>query len=278
MKKILAIISASLAIIFAVMGVISVVTLHNNAYFSPDYEKIDLVPILNKEVFTDDDYKTLFYQTGLGKYAIDSIRNDYNFVARVKEFQDQFFKKNNTNCVREAITTNMEYNVTKSGYPTSGFKMFDVKPGYVLIMESSHSFGWRHGHAGIVLTKYTTVEAPIIGQPSMVYGIDTWTCYPSFIMLRLKDADDDKLKEIANGAKNNLVGIIYSPLAGVFNKKTGPRPETVQCAHLVWQAFYNFGIDIDSDGGNIVTVNDIKNSDKFEIVQIYGYDPSEFMG
>ena len=277
MKKILAVISASLALIFAVMGIISVVTLHNNAYFSPDYKKIDLAPILTKQTFSEEDYKTIFYQTGLGKYAIDSIRNDDDFVERIEAFQAQFFKRNYTKCVREAITTNMEYNVSKAGYQVKGFEIFDVVPGYVLIMESSHSFGWRHGHAGIVISRTKTVEAPIIGEPSMVYDLSTWQYYPNFIMLRLKDADDAALKKIAEGAKKNLTGVVYSPLAGVFKKDTGPRPESVQCAHLVWQAFYNFDIDIDSDGGNIVTVNDIKNSDKFEIVQIYGYDPSDFM-
>lgn len=276
MKRKLAIVSALIAVVLAFCGILSVVTLHNN-FFSPDYPIIDLEPILLKESFTEEDYKTLFYQTGLGKYAIDSIKDDDDFIQRVEEFQQGFFRKNEIVCKREAITTCMEYNVSENGFYTRGFTVFDAKPGYVLIMEGSHSFGWRHGHAGLVIDENSVLEAPIIFEPTSVYGIYTWTYYPNFIMLRLKNTTDSRLKEIAENAKRDLEGVMYSPLAGVFNKKQKGTPKSVQCAYLVWYAFYNQGIDIDKDGDNIVTVSDIKNSDMFEVVQIYGYDPSLFI-
>ena len=121
------------------------------------------------------------------------------------------------------------------------------------------------------------LEAPIIGQPSMEYPINTWEYYSSFIMLRLKNTSDEELKSISDNAQRYLNGIVYNPLAGVFKKSQGKKPKTVQCAYLVWYAFHSMGIDIDSDGGNIVTVDDIKNSDLFEVVQIYGYDPDDFV-
>ncbi len=277
MRRKLALISAILAVILAFSGILSVVTLHNNAFFSPDYPLIDIKPILSKAEFTEEDYKTIFYQTGLGRYAIDSIKNDADFIERVEEFQQGFFQKNEIVCKREAITTCMEYNASENGYYTKSFTVFDMKPGYVLIMEGSHSFGWRHGHAGIALSSNTVLEAPIIFQPASIYGISTWTYYPNFIMLRLKGATDSQLEEIAKNANRDLNGIMYSPFAGVFNKKQGKTPNSVQCAYLVWCSFYNYGIDIDKNGDSIVTVSDIKNSDMFEVVQIYGYDPSLFM-
>lgn len=276
-KRILSIIALSLVTILAVYGVLSVVTLHNNAFFSPKYEKSDLIPILEKSVFTEEDYKTIFYQTGLGKCAINEIKDDEDFINRVLSFQENFFKTNNVECVREAITTCMEYSVSETGSYIRAFEIFDVKPGYVLIMEASHSFGWRHGHAGLVIDENSVLEAPIIFEPATIYSLSSWEYFPNFIMLRLKDATDEQLKEIAKDAKDDLLGITYSPLAGVFNKEQGNAPKTVQCAYLVWYAFYKQGINIDKKGDSIVTVHNIKNSDMFEVVQIYGYDPSLFM-
>ena len=276
-KRILSIIALSLVVILAVYGILSVVTLHNNAFFSPDYEKQDLIPILEKEILLEEDYKTLFYQTGLGKYAIDSIKNDEDFIERVLSFQDNFFEKHEIKCVREAITTSMEYTLSESGNYTKAFEVFDVKPGYVLIMEASHSFGWRHGHAGLIVDKNQVLEAPIIFEPASTYSLSSWQYYPNFIMLRLKNATDEELSTIAKNAKKDLTGITYSPLAGIFNKEQGNAPKTVQCAYLVWYAFYKQGINIDKKGDSIVTVQNIKNSDMFEVIQIYGYDPSLFM-
>ena len=276
MKKGLAAISLIMSIIIAFCGILSVVTLHNNASFSPEYDMVDLDGILSKESLSDDDYKTIFYQTGLGRYAIDSIKDTDDFKETVKEYQRNFFNKTDYICSRDAITTCMEYNVSAKGYLTPGFKIFDVKEGYVLLMESSHSFGWRHGHAGLVVSNDMVLEAPIIGEPATEYPVALWTYYPSFIMLRLKDKTDAELKEISIDAEHYLNGIVYNPLAGVFNKYDGKSPKNVQCAYLVWYAFKNHNIDIDSDGGNIVTVNDIKNSDLFEVVQIYGYNPNLF--
>ena len=47
----------------------------------------------------------------------------------------------------------------------------------------------------------------------------------------------------------------------------------VICNREIVKTITSDNIDIDSDGGNLVTVEDIKNSDLFEIVQMYGYNP-----
>jgi hypothetical protein len=39
----------------------------------------------------------------------------------------------------------------------------------------------------------------------------------------------------------------------------------------VWYAWQVFGYDLDSDGGRLVTVEDIWESDLLEIVQVYGF-------
>ena len=86
-------------------------------------------------------------------------------------------------------------------------------------------------------------------------------------MLCKKSFTDDG--EIADYAKDNLVGLEYSLFAGFFGAQEEVLTQT-QCAHLVWYAYNQFGIDIDSTGGETVTPKDILKSDKLEIVQIYG--------
>lgn len=277
MKKRIAYIALGLSLILAVCGTLSVVTIHNNAYFSPDYDKLKLDPILAKDALTDEDYNTLFVQTGLGRYAIDSLRNDPNRANVIKKYQDQIFAKHGIYCVKEAVTTYHEYAVNENG-AYAAFEIFPCEAGFVLIMESSHSFGWRHGHAGIALDNKYTLEAPMIGRSAGKYTVSSWRHYPRFMMLRLKDSTADELKALAKNAEKLILGAKYDLLAGVFTKESGQkRPQSVQCAYLVWYAFYLSGINIDKNGGAIVTVQDIINLDMFEIVQLWGYDPRDFL-
>ncbi len=63
----------------------------------------------------------------------------------------------------------------------------------------------------------------------------------------------------ATEEENGAVGVPVSQLKGT------------QCAHLVWYAYKQVGIDLDSDGGILVTPYDIQNSPYLEVVQSYGY-------
>lgn len=101
-------------------------------------------------------------------------------------------------------------------------------------------------------------------------------------------------ENVASYALQHLEGVPYRLLAGMFSRKlfqgaseeentvvagldsnvaevsTAPLSDT-QCAHLVWYAYKQFGIDLDSDGGLFVTPYDIQNSPYLEVVQSYGY-------
>ena len=122
----------------------------------------------------------------------------------------------------------------------------------------------------------------MLGNPSQLCRISKWEKYPSFLVLRLKEEyatreEDDENKgmaaqntgtAVADYASQELVGVPYKLLAGLY--KAEPLSGT-QCAHLVWSAYKQFGIDLDSDGGIFVTPYDIQNSPYLEIVQSYGY-------
>ena len=132
------------------------------------------------------------------------------------------------------------------------------------------------------------------GTNSKISPISKWSTYPSFLVLRLKEEcrkETDITKQIADYAETQLVDVPYLLVAGILERSFSERGSTVeaagqateqtaklskalkgtQCAHLVWYAYKQFGIDLDSDGGVIVTPFDIQNSEYLDIIQTYGY-------
>jgi uncharacterized protein YycO len=249
-------------------------------YFRPDYDKTDITGILEKEMLNEDDYKELFYQTGLGKTAVDEIlKNEVFGKEKILEFQENFFTQYNISREKFAVIVNHESIVDEEGKQIYGFDLAPYKNGYVLVTKATHSLGWRHGHAGIVTDaeNQETLEAVLLGKDSMLQDINKWRNFPSFMMLKLKDTSQETLDEIAEFAKNNLLDIPYGLFVGLTVGKN-PDPnniKTTQCAHIVWYPFMQSGYDIDSDGTWLVTPKDIANSELFEIVQIYGVDPGD---
>ena len=249
-------------------------------YIRPDYEKTDITVILEKGSLDDNDYKELFYQTGLGKTAVDKILKDKaSGKENILKFQEIFFKDNNVSCDKIGIITSQESIVNDEGKPMYGFNLAPYENGYVLVTKATHSLGWRHGHAGIITDaeNQETLEAVILGTDTQLQNINKWRVYPSFMMLKLKDTSQETLDEIAEFAKNNLLDIPYGLTVGLTSKKN-PSPDNIistQCSHVVWYPLMQFGYDVDYDGSWLVTPKDIANSDLFEIVQIYGVDPAD---
>ncbi len=274
-KRIIKIIGAALAAALCLTVLFAELTADINMRYMPDYEKADITYLLDGRELTADDYRVLFYQTGLGKRAVDELKAGGR-ADTLLSFQNDFFAGSEVRCVREVITTCMEYTVDEDGLATAGFSLAPYKPGYVFLMLSSHTLGWRHGHAGIVTGADSVLESPMIGTLSCDFSPNEWRSYPTFVMLRLKDADDAFLAKTAKNAEKKLSGIRYNIFAGFFKKTHGSVPPTTHCAHLVWYAFYNSGLDVDRNGGNIVSVTDIMYSDKFEVVQIFGMNPDDF--
>ncbi len=249
-------------------------------FVKPDYDKVDIKQVLLKDNLTEDDYKTLLYQTGLGKPAIDELlKNEENGIKDIIEFQENFFDDKNVLCEKIGIITSQESLVNDDGKYEYGFDLAPYENGYVLLTKATHSLGWRHGHAAIVSNKEneTTIEAVILGENTQIQNINKWRVYPSFMMLKLKDTSQETLDKIADFATQHTYDLPYGLVVGLLNSKNPDSSDltSTQCSHLVWYPFKQFGYDIDSDGSWLVTPKDIANSDLFEIVQIYGVDPEE---
>jgi len=272
-------ISLTFLMIFVVVSVMEMI-IEPMGYYHPEYEKTDITSILEKPELSDDDYKELFYQTGLGRTAVDDFLSDKaSGKNKVLSFQETFFRDNNMLCESIGIITSQESLVNEENKPIYGFELADYKNGYVLVTKATHSLGWRHGHAAIVTDAENneTLEAVILGSNSMLQDINKWRVYPSFMMLKLKDASQETLDEIAKFAKENLSDVPYGLTVGLTSKKN-PDPENLrstQCSHLVWYPFMQHEYNIDYDGSWLVTPKDIANSDLFEVVQIYGVNPED---
>lgn len=277
--RVIAIIFASILIIAGGL-VISGALTEPDGHIAPDYPEINIEQILSKKQLTEEDYKTLFYQTGLGKPSIDELRTESaNSALAILSFQENFFKDINYVCVSNSPISKEESVVDDNGNLTYGTELAPLHNGYILITKSSHVFGWRNGHAALIVdaSKGETLESVVLGTNSLVQQTDKWKKYPNFMIFRIKGTSEEMMNEISQSAIINLNNIPYDLTVGIFSpkyKKVGEITGT-QCSHLVWEAFKLFGFDLDSDSGKIVTPKDIANSPLLEVVQVYGVNPEE---
>lgn len=236
------------------------------AYTPPLTSKTDISHLFFKPLsaYTKDDYELIFRQTGLGKAAVDKLKSPLQLIG----YQESYFAKPEYTC-RMNSPVSFEERIEDSTV-----MLAPLEDGDVLITNASHVFSWRNGHAAIVVDADNgiTLEAVVIGKNSKVQDTDKWRHYPNFVVLRLKDAKKAERTAIAHSAYDYLNDIPYIATIGIIPAKYSELETAsgTQCAHLVWLAYAAHGYDIDSDGGLIVTPNDILESDLFEVVQVYG--------
>ena len=131
-----------------------------------------------------------------------------------------------------------------------------------------------------MLDQYTIIESAVLGADSQIVSVADWVDYSNYAVLRIKDVTPEQQQEVVDYCREHLAGVPYSLLSGIFGDKA-PDPDSeffgLQCSYLAWYAWYQFGYDLDSDGGRIVTPFDLLHSDQVDIVQIYGMDPYPFV-
>lgn len=235
------------------------------AHIPPKAERCDISYICSKSAaeLSAEDYDVIFGQTGLGKAAVEDLPT----LSLLEDYAKAYYAPVEFVCMRNSPVSSEEYVAEPQ------VKFAKLEKGDILLTSSSHVFSWRNGHAAIVIGDgLHTLEAVVIGTHSSVQSIEKWRHYPNLLVLRLKDASAEERAAIADAAAENLEGIPYNVFSGVFTKKYKPLTEIsgTQCAHLVWSAYAQFGYDIDSDGGLIVTPRDITDSELLEVVQSYG--------
>ncbi len=241
--------------------------------WSPDYDMLDedsMNEILDRyyvdgEELTDDDYDTLYAQTGLTKAGIDrALAKGEDGRERIFDIQEDYFGT-------YAVEHNKFAPYVCTDYLESGYiQNIYLEPGDILVTSSTHITGWRMGHCGIVTSSTRAMQAMAYGTPTYEASISYFTGRVNFMVLSPKT--DSETKQAAADIALGCKGVEYNAFAGIFSKKNSMDHGT-QCSHLVWYSYYQLGIDLDSDGGPLVTPCDLARSDQVELVQVFGFDP-----
>ncbi|MBQ8320538.1 MAG: hypothetical protein IJX81_06625 [Clostridia bacterium] len=234
--------------------------------WAPDYEKTDISALLFKNERTEEDYRTLYEQTGLTRLGIDGLLKSGNF-GRILNIQTAFFKQ------KEILSKNIA--------PFTFYERFDevmptaeLENGDIILTASVYVSFFRYGHSALVTdaSQGELLESFSPGTTSSISSKDVLLSYCTFLIVRPKATKEVRTQVAAYAAKE-LVGIPYKLTAGIFEKKYDERGlKTTQCTHIVWYAYQKFGIDLDGNGGKIVKPQDVFLSEQVELVQAYGFD------
>lgn len=248
---------------------------HRTPSFFPDYPREDLSTVLAKAALSPADYTLLLAQTGLGKPAVDLLRA--TDPAAIPARQEAFFTPRKVDCmvlfppfIREDHMKDPE-----TGAPFFGPLPAALREGDLLLTLDTHALGWRHGHAGIVVDarEGIVLEAVGVGTTAILRSLDHWREYRSYMVFRYSGSGE-LAGNAAEYARDRLAGRPYTLFSGLRGDKFAPLEEVgAQCAYLVWYAYMAQGVDLDSDGGRLVTVYDLARSSQLELVEFYGTDP-----
>lgn len=267
-SRIIALILVFVLVLIIVLQIGTLISASWSAWL-PDYEKEDISYLLTKPTLTDEEYELLFKQTGLTRLGIDGLIKA-GLPYRIIKIQEQYFKKQSYRFRPfSAFTGFME----RTEEPVTLEYAF-LENGDILYSPSTFFSFFRLGHTSLVTDGKIGVMAQASGYGSKVKLLytDVFFTRPSFIVLRIKGSE-----ELCNAAaeytEKNAVGKRYSLLAGIFGEKSPENLGSTHCSHFIWYAYQRLGIDLDSDGGKIVTPDDILYSPYVSVVQIYGIDP-----
>lgn len=239
--------------------------------FCPDYEQVDLLPILDKETLTDADYEVLYRQTGLTKLGVDGLLESGE-TDRILNIQKFFFKKQEVHAVRFNPYTYFEE--IDDSIPMANLEIGDI------VVTANVRVSWlRYGHAALVVDpdEGIVLESISPGTTSTFNSVRDFSDDATFMILRPKVDMETKVKMVEY-ATANLLDLPYRFTLGIFYKKFPETLRVSQCAHLVWYAYKKFGYDLDSNGGGIVKPPDMVRSEHVEVVQAYGFDLDSLWG
>ena len=239
--------------------------------FCPDYEQVDLLPILDKETLTDADYEVLYRQTGLTKLGVDGLLENGE-IDRILKIQQYFFKKQEIYVERFNPYTYFEE-------INDSIPMAKLEVGDIMVTANVRVSWFRYGHAALVVDpdEGIVLESISPGTTSTFNSVRDFSDDATFMILRPKVDMETKVKMVEY-ATANLLDLPYRFTLGIFYKKFPETLRVSQCAHLVWYAYKKFGYDLDSNGGGVVKPPDMVRSEHVEVVQAYGFDLDSLWG
>ena len=254
--------AAAVLLTLAAIQIGTYVSAVRTVYAKPDYPQTDISSILEKTVLSDSDYELLYRQTGLTKIGVDRCRvRGRSGLERIKRIQTDMFSEYTVSCDWFAPFC------CSKGTDTAAACCF-LENGDILISSATHIAGCAVGHAGLVTdaARGEVLQAVSYFKKSSFGAVRDFTARINFMILS-PVAPEEVKEAAARYAKNNLAGKNY----GVCPSKRECR--RTHCAHLVWYAYKQLGIDLDSNGGFFVTPKNIANSPRVRVVQVFGFRP-----
>jgi len=268
------IVAICLAIAVLIPAILEICFLLRSSYkaYRPDYEKIDISSIVMKERLTDEDYQTLFLQTGLTRIGIDGLI-EKGLYDRIIRIQEQYFEKQDY--YRFSFAPFTGYLKRSMGEKSVAEHAY-LENGDILLSPTTFFSFVKIGHTSMVVdaSRGFMAQASGYGSPVSYVHINHFFARPAFVILRAREVDG---RAVADYTKQKLIGTEYSLLSGIFGDKAPESLKKTHCSHFIWYAYMQSGIDLDSNGGKIVTPKNIALSDNLDIVQIYGIAPGEFL-
>lgn len=249
--------------------------LEHSAHKLPETLPSDITPLLYAETLTTEDLAYLQTQTGLAPQAIRELLALPDGAAQLQTIQCCYFTPVNYTCIPNGPISREEWVVGDDGGYQAATLLAPLHDGDILVTFGTHTLGWRHGHAALVVdaAQRLTLEALVLGEPACLQSVDKWAAYPNFMLLRPKNLTPAQSQEVAQWALAHLQATPYNPLVGLLSPKALPGdalPQATQCAHLVWTAYHHFGWNLDANGGRVVTPRDLTRSDQLTLIQTYG--------
>ena len=235
----------------------------------PEYEMLDISQILQKTTLTSEDYEILYAQTGLTKLGIDDLLLLDDGVEQILYIQECFFK--------DYQITDDNFAIFSHFYEIKGiYPLAPLKNGDIIISASTDFSWWNMGHCAMVVNAEDCEIIEINGfgdfsEETYVFSISKRGNY----MILRPNIDEATVNDIVEYTKSELLDLPYDATIGVLSRKYNEEITATQCAHIFWYAFYKFGYDIDSNGGTVVTPQNVSNSQYFDLVQVQGFDPYE---
>lgn len=247
------------------------------AHIPPSDTKTDITAVVGREQWSQEDYELIYRQTGVAAPGADALRAA-GMQSSLLTLQENFYAEPAYTCLPNSMISFEEHVVDENGKWVPATSLVPLEDGDILITKSSHVYGWRNGHAALVVDAKNgvTLESVVLGTNSCTQNLSKWTRYPNFLVLRVKGLDRQTRAAVAAWAMEHLNDVAYDFSMGVLRPKEQKDGNYIgtQCSHLVWAAYQAFGYDLDSDGGMVVTPKDIANSPLLTVVQVYGMDPA----
>lgn len=133
------------ALLFCSVLQIGYVISKRNAYvWKPDYEKVEISALLDKQTLSDEDYDLIYSQTGLTRIGVDrALEKGYVGKQRILEIQNSYFSDYEIRYDKFAPWMCTE-RITKSA------KAIYLEDGDIIITASTHVSFFRMGHSGLV--------------------------------------------------------------------------------------------------------------------------------